>query len=94
MFPRFALSTIIPQMGYSNILPLNRYAAEMLASNSVSPNRRSKIFLNGCSLSPTEHALNDRAYGARCMKGCQIEPQRTFKAMYLSEVVMISSTLQ
>ena len=28
-------------------------------------------------------------YGARWMKGCQIEPHRTFNAIYLSEVVTV-----
>jgi hypothetical protein len=41
----FTLSTIIPQSGYKTKLPLSKYEAEVLASNSVSPNRRSKIFL-------------------------------------------------
>ena len=55
--PRFTLSTIIPQMGYRSTLPLSKYAAEVLASNSVSPNRRSNIFLSRYSISPMEHGL-------------------------------------
>ena len=94
MLPRFTLSTITPQMGYKNTLPLSKYAAEVLASNSVSPNRRSKIFLSMHSFSPMNHGLYSRTYGARCTKGCQIEPHRTFKAIYLSEVVTVLSRSQ
>ena len=94
MPPRFTLSTIIPQIGYKNMLPLSKYAAEVLASNSVSPNRRSKIFLSMHSLSPMNRRLDSRTYGARCTKGCQIEPHRTFKAIYLSEMVTILSRSQ
>jgi hypothetical protein len=52
MLLRFTLSTIIPQMGYKKIGPLSIYEAAVLASNSVSPNRRSKIFLKHDNFSP------------------------------------------
>jgi len=94
MLPRFALSTITPQMGYKNTLPLSKYAAEVLASNSVSPNRRSKMFLSMHNFSPMNRGLDSRTYGARCTKGCQIEPHRTFKAIYLSEMVTALSLSQ
>lgn len=89
MLPRFTLSTIIPQIGYKNMLPLSKYAAEVLASNSVSPNRRSKIFLSMYNFSPMNQGLDSRTYGERCTKGCQIVPHRTFKATYLSEMVTV-----
>ena len=89
MLPRLTLSTIIPQMGYRNTLPLSKYEAAVLASNSVSPNRRSKIFLSISSLSPMNRRLETHTYGERWKKGCQIEPDRMFNAIYLSEVVTI-----
>ena len=89
MLLRLALSTIIPQMGYRNTLPLSKYEAAVLASNSVSPNRRSKIFLRMHNLSPMNRRLEFHTYGARWKKGCQIEPHRTFNAIYLSEMVII-----
>ena len=73
------------------MLPLSKYAAEVLASDSVSPNRRSKIFLSMHNLSPMNRGLDFRTYGARCTNGCQIEPQRTFKAIYLSKMVTVLS---
>lgn len=91
MLPRFTLSTMIPQMGYRSTLPLSKYAAEVLASNSASSNRRSKIFLSTRSLSPIEHGVETRTYGARCTKGCQIDPHRTFNAIYLPEMVVVLS---
>jgi len=91
MLPRFTLSTIIPQTGYRNMLPLSKYEAAALASNSLSPNRRSKIFLNIDSLSLMGRGSGLHTYGARWMKGCQIEPHRTFNAMYLSEMVTVWS---
>jgi len=81
-------------MGYKNTLPLSKYAAAVLASNSVSPNRRSKIFLNMRSLSAVNRGLESQTYGERWMKGCHIEPHRTLSAMYLSEAVTISPQSQ
>lgn len=89
MLPRFTLSTIIPQTGYRIMLPLSKYEAAVLASNSLSPNRRSKIFLIMRSLSPINRGLGVHTYGARWMKGCQIEPHRTFNAIYLVEMVTV-----
>lgn len=57
MLPRFTLSTSVPQMGYKNTLPLSKYAAEVLASNSLSPNRRSRMFLNMENLSFVNRGL-------------------------------------
>lgn len=87
----FTLSTTIPQMGYNSMLPLSKYEAAVLASDSVSPNRPSKILLNMHGLSQINYRLESRTYGARWMKGCQIEPHKTFNPTYLSETVTISS---
>lgn len=59
MLLRFTLSTIIPQSGYKTKLPLNKYEAEVLASDSVSPNRRSKIFLTTDGFRAINHASGD-----------------------------------
>lgn len=67
---------MIPQMGYKNMLPLNKYAAEMLASDSVSPNRRSKIFLNRRSLSPEGTCTERRYLRGKVDEGV---PERTAK---------------
>ena len=65
MLPRFTLSTMVPHMGYRNTLPPNKYAAEVLASNSGRANRRSKIFLKH-----EPKGLNyDEAQKVPCLRG-------------------------
>jgi hypothetical protein len=87
MLPRFTLSTSAPQTGYRNTLPLSKYAAEVLAFDSLSPNRRSKMFLSMKNFSLMNRGLRYRTYVERWIKGCHIEPQRTFSAIYLSEMI-------
>ena len=91
MFLCFTLSTTIPQIGYKNMLPLSKYEASVLASDSVSSNRRSKIFLTAHGLSPVNRRFKSHTYGERWKKGCQIEPDRMFNPIYLSKMVSVSS---